>query len=293
MNAYASSVAMDVVARCLSELGGAVGLLHPTFDNIPDLLRSRGLQLVPIEEGELAAGEPYNCLETVAHVFITTPNNPTGAVLEEPALQRLAEQCAERGVTLILDTSFRGFDPRAWYDHYAVLNRAGVDFVVIEDTGKLWPMLELKLGVLVASDRLTNRLCGALSDVLLSVSPLVLALVERLALDFVAGGHNQLHALIARNRSSLGASLARRASGARLADPEARVSVARVELPLGVTAEELCRDLRSARVHLLPGDCFFWARPHDGDRFVRVALARDPDVVDAVAEALSQNLQRL
>jgi aspartate/methionine/tyrosine aminotransferase len=43
-------------------------------------------------------------------VVITTPNNPTGAVVPRREIDRIAKACARRGATLILDRTYAGFE---------------------------------------------------------------------------------------------------------------------------------------------------------------------------------------
>jgi enduracididine biosynthesis enzyme MppP len=194
LSCYSSSVAMEIVARSLATTTDAIGLVHPTFDNIPDILRGVGLRLVPVEKEQLHGGDlDPALLRSVGCLFVTTPNNPTGRVLSEERLRRLAAQCAEHAVVLTLDTSFRGFDTRAHYDHYAVLEASGCRWVVIEDTGKLWPTLELKIGWLVSAANVGLPLAKVYSDILLGVSPLVLSMVRRFAEDAAGGGLAELH----------------------------------------------------------------------------------------------------
>lgn len=288
VSTYASSVAIDIVARCVAQRHGVVGLIHPTFDNIPALLRSRGLSLVPVEELELRAGD-VRCLSQIGALFVTTPNNPTGAVLSASALDSLAAACARQRVTLIVDASFRGFDARARFDTYDVLDRSGAEWIVIEDTGKLWPVLELKLGFIVASEGMSRAISSALSDLLLSVSPVVLAVVRELAYDAARGGLEAMADLIARNRLTLAQSL-EGAGEVTLADPGARVSVQRIWLPERLPANEAWRRLQDVGVDVLPGDMFSWARPSEGSRFLRVALARDPDLVAIGADRIAARL---
>ena len=287
LSAYASSVAMDVLARLLASRTSEVGLVHPTFDNIPDLLRAWSLRLTPIEEDDLAAGA-LDVLERVGALFVTNPNNPTGTCVGAARLAELAEECARRGVILVLDTSFRGFDRRAQYDTYAVLDATDVEYVVIEDTGKLWPVLELKIGFLVASAGVHRELSDALSDIMLNVSPVISALVTRLAADAAGGGFKQLHGLIERNREVLADAID--GSGASLAYPDSRVSVGLVRLPDGVSSARLTSTVRRRGLHVFPGHLFHWARPADGDRFLRIALARDPEVVRLAGRLLADEL---
>jgi enduracididine biosynthesis enzyme MppP len=287
LNAYASSVAMDVVARWLASRTNALALIHPTFDNIPDLLRAWSLNLVPVEEDELVHGE-LSVLEHVGALFVTTPNNPTGVVVNERRLAEIAEACRRHDSVLVLDTSFRGFDRRAQYDSYVVLDASGVEYIVIEDTGKLWPMLELKLGFMVASAHVHRELADALSDIALNVSPFVLSVVGRLADDAASGGFDELHRLIEGNRQALKQAL--HGSAARLLDHDTRVSVARVGFPADTYANDVERALRTHGLHVFPGDRFHWARPWEGDHWVRVALTRDAEVVTAAGRMLAQHV---
>lgn len=285
LSAYSSSVAMDILARCLAEEIENVALVHPTFDNIPDILRGRSLRLLPVTQAELE-GDPERTLrDDPGAVFVTTPNNPTGWVLKPECLLRLAEWCANKGAVLCLDTSFRGFDPAAQYDTYEILDGTGVEYVVIEDSGKLWPMAELKLGFICRSRSCRLAIEDVVSDILLSVSPFVLSVVRLLAEDGAAGGFDALHDLIEANRRTVGARLD--PTLACLPDVS-KVSVARVALADGLSADAAWRALRTMNVEVLPCAAFHWAEPRAGDAYVRLALARDSEVVVQAADAVAQ-----
>ncbi|WP_285498890.1 enduracididine biosynthesis enzyme MppP [Actinokineospora sp. NBRC 105648] len=285
LSCYSSSVAMEIFARSLATTTDAIGLVHPTFDNIPDILRGVGLRLVPVEEEQLHGGDlDPALLRSVGSLFVTTPNNPTGRVLAEERLRRLAAQCAEYGVVLTLDTSFRGFDTRAHYDHYAVLEASGCRWVVIEDTGKLWPTLELKIGWLVSAANVGLPLANVYSDILLGVSPLVLSMVQRFAEDAAGGGLADLHRFIARNRATLRSGLAG-VSGVGFPDEDSRASVERVDLGPR-TGLEVWSALREHNVFALPCHQFHWARPEEGAYSLRIALSRSAESVATATDAL-------
>ncbi len=270
---YSSSVAMEIFARALARSGDAVALIHPTFDNIPDILRGVGLRLIPLEEDRVHDGDlGPGLLNSVRCVFLTTPNNPTGRVVPEERLHALAAQCADHDVVLALDTSFRGFDTRAHYDHYRVLESSGCRWVVIEDTGKLWPTLELKIGWLMLSENLDLPVAKVYSDILLGASPLVLALVQRFAEDAADGGLADLHAFIAANRAMVRGELSG-LPGVGFPDAGSRVSVERVHLGPRA-ALDVWSTLCGHNVYTLPCQKFHWARPSEGDHFLRIALAR-------------------
>ncbi|MFD8495087.1 enduracididine biosynthesis enzyme MppP [Amycolatopsis sp. NPDC059657] len=282
---YSSSVAMEIFARALATTTDAIGLVHPTFDNIPDILRGVGMRLVPVEEHWLHDDDlPADLLRSLGCLFVTTPNNPTGKVVTEERLRRLAAQCAEHGVVLTLDTSFRGFDTRAHYDHYAVLEQSGCRWVVIEDTGKLWPTLELKIGWLASSANVGLPLAKVYSDILLGVSPLVLSMVKRFSEDAAGGGLAELHQFIAANRATLRNGLAG-IPDISFPDPDSRASVERLDVG-SRTGLEVWTALREHNVFALPCHQFHWARPQEGEHSLRIALSRSAEAVTKATNAL-------
>lgn len=285
LSCYASSVAMDIVARALSARTRQVALLHPTFDNIPDLLRAWGHVLLPVSQEAFDACSPEVFAADPGCVFVTTPNNPTGWVLTRDSLAWLAGECARRGVVLVLDTCFRGFDRRAWFDTYQVLTDSGVDWVVIEDSGKLWPVAEFKAGFLAFSDS-DLPLRDAFSDLLLTMSPVILAVVGLLAQDAAAGGFGQMHEMIAVNRSAIRAGLGE-AGLAGPPDPHSQVCVERILLPDGLASSAAYDLLCERGLHVLPCDPFHWNAPAEGANFIRVSLGRDRDLLRTAAGQLA------
>jgi len=287
---YASTVATDVVAGTLALAGKRVALVNPIIDCIPALMRHRGLELVPVSERRLGGPDALAGVGEIDAVMTANPNNPTGAHIGAPALRRLADACAERNAVLVIDACFRAFDSRTQYDTYAVLDASGCEYVVIEDTGKLWPTSGIKLGFLVFSARNRLAIADVAADILLTAPPFSVAVVEQFALDMGQGGLATLHDRIAANRNILQEALAG-STVARLADGDSRVSVSRVELPRGMSGTRLWGQLLRLGVHSVPCRPFYWARPSVGERYLRVALAREPDVVRRAARAIVEAVE--
>ena len=191
---------------------------------------------------------------------------------------------------MVVDQCFRAFDTRAQYDTYAVLDRTGVEYVVVEDTGKLWPTAGVKLGFLAWSAGVRLDLAEVASDVLLTAPPFSVVVVERFAMDMAAGGMRALHERIADNRAVLRAALAGSPLVAQ-ADGSSRVSVSRLRLARGMTGTRLWGRLLQAGVHSVPCRPFYWANPRAGERFLRIALAREPEVVERAALAVRAALE--
>ncbi len=291
LSLYSSTVAIDVTATALARRLRTVGVIHPVIDCIPALLRSRGLTPIPLSESSLRRGRVFEQHPEVEAVLCATPNNPTGTVITASELERLATQCAERGAPLVIDQCFRAFDTRAQYDTYATLDGTGVEYVVVEDTGKLWPTAGVKLGFLAWSAGARLDLAEVASDVLLTAPAFSVVVVEGFAKDMAAGGMRALHERIADNRAVLRAALA----GSPLvvqADGSSRVSVSRLQLAGGMSGTRLWGRLLQAGVHSVPCRPFYWASPRAGERFLRIALAREPEVVERAALAVRAALER-
>jgi aspartate/methionine/tyrosine aminotransferase len=289
LSCYSSTLATDIVARALPA-GATIAVLHPTFDNIADLFVTRGLRLVPLSEEQLMdrdwPGPP------VSAVVVTHPNNPTGLVTPEPHLRSLAEHAVRHGQTVIIDASFRGQVREAQYDTYAVLDGAGADWITIEDTGKLWPTHELKIGLLAYSERTRLPIGRAFSESLLAASPVVLQMVEALAVDWVNGGFERAQELVRRNREVVRDTIA--TVGLELADPTSQISVARIGLPTGGPDSSLLyKDMLERGVHVLPCEPFHWADPDSGRRYLRISLARPFETVQSAARRLAQAYREL
>jgi len=289
LSCYSSTLATDIVARALPA-GARIAVLHPTFDNIADLFVTRGLSLQPMSETELLAREWPE--PPVRAIVVTHPNNPTGLVTPEGHLRSLATHAVQHGQIVIVDASFRGQVRDAQYDTYAVLDSVGAEWIVIEDTGKLWPTHELKVGLLAYSERTKLPIERAFSESLLSASPVVLLLVAALAGDWISGGYERARDLVARNRAVVREAV--RDLGLTLADPASQISVARIELPEGGPDSSLLyEDLVERGVHVLPCAPFHWADPESGLRFIRISLARPFAAVEKAAHTLAQSYLEL
>ncbi|MCX5252593.1 aminotransferase class I/II-fold pyridoxal phosphate-dependent enzyme [Streptomyces canus] len=284
LSCYSSTLATDIVARALPA-GATVAVLHPTFDNIADLLRTRGLELVPMSEEDLLAkkwpGAPVDA------IVVTLPNNPTGLITPEGHLRSLAEHAARNNQTVIIDASFRGQVRDAQYDTYAVLDAAGCAWITIEDTGKLWPTHELKIGMLAYSERTDLPIEYAFSESLLAASPVVLQLITDLAGDWVDGGYERARDLVERNRATVKETIGR--VGLQLADPDSQISVARIELPEeGPDSAVLHKEMLVRGVHVLPCAPFHWADPESGLRYIRISLARPFETVQKAVQTMAE-----
>jgi len=293
---YSSSLAFEIVCNYMRLSGSRrLALCEPTFDNLADTAMRHGLELQPI----LDAGSWYeSCIDILHNNYVDSlalviPNNPTGSTMSRVELHEIARLAAKQDIFLIVDASFRVFDERACFDFYDTLRAASCfHFVIVEDTGKIWPALDTKVAFLNSSLHAAPQIGKIHEDMLLNVSPfanLVIAEFCRLSkIDSLAS----VRSLLAQNRTTMEALVYARGL-ATPANDASKVSVEFIELSADLSAHELSANLRSKYgVHILPGGPFFWSnsRP-EADRFVRVALSRDADVFERAVRALANGLR--
>jgi aspartate/methionine/tyrosine aminotransferase len=194
---------------------------------------------------------------------------------------------------VILDWTFRFFSALDQWDQYAILERSGVSYVCIEDTGKTWPSLDLKCSILAVSEDLYRPIRDVHNDVLLNVSPFVLLLLREYLRDSSRRGLDaSVRYPVETNRRRLRTAL--QPSILAPIPGEARVSVEWVRIE-STEAEsiDVVDLLAGIGVGILPGDQFFWADPRAGREFIRFALARDPATFDLVCARIEALISRL
>ena len=274
-----------IVARLLSRRGLDVSLTRPTFDNLHALLKSEKLTVQPRDVttnliDEVVAKDWPKC------IFEVSPNNPTGHIIQSADLELLAKVCADTGRLIVLDQSFKGHTKEACFDHYAVLEASGAEYIVIEDTGKLWPTLDMKLAFLMASPKVGEELRAITDDILLNVSPFHLELIKQYA-EFSSQcteDYGTIRGVISANRGALRKMVTEFPALLEVAYPQSDVGVE----VLNVEPDhymDLMTQLESRNVAVLPTDKFFWGTSHEPGRSqIRVALCRDEQYMEEALE---------
>jgi aspartate/methionine/tyrosine aminotransferase len=300
--AYASSISTMVAATYLMQRKMSVTLIEPCFDNLHDLLKNQRIPLNPLREEDLAdVDKIYDNLckkVTTDALFLVDPNNPTGFTLlteGRRAFEEVVRYCVDHGKLLMIDRCFASFalmdGSVSWFDIYELLESSGVSYIVIEDTGKVWPLQDAKCAILMASRDIYPAIYDIHTSVLLNVSPFVLNMLTRYLRDSERDAFASVRNVISTNRTELGLALAE--SPVVLCQPRVNVSVAWLDIaPLGIDALNFQRKLLTRDVYVLPGTFFFWNERHKGNRYVRVALAREPKMFRAAARQLALEIER-
>ncbi|MEU3605659.1 aminotransferase class I/II-fold pyridoxal phosphate-dependent enzyme [Streptomyces sp. NPDC035033] len=283
---YAASVSTVVAGMYLKRRGARVSLIEPCFDNLRDLLVNLDIELVSLPEQVLASADTvYDRLArqpATEAVFLVDPNNPTGHSLltgGRRIFEEVVRFCKENNRLLVLDLCFAAFaldSPGGRIDVYEILETSGVSYIAMEDTGKTWPVQDAKCALITASADIYPDLYNVHTSVLLNVSPFTLNVLTRYIEDSMADGFASVADVLSTNRAV--ARELTRGTVLHHQEPAVPVSVAWFRIADGApSATELQRELADEGVHVLPGTFFYWSRPERGERWIRVALARDPE----------------
>ncbi|MHC8407625.1 MULTISPECIES: pyridoxal phosphate-dependent aminotransferase [unclassified Pseudomonas] len=299
---YAASIAMHITATYLRKRNMSVGLIEPCFDNLHDLLKHMEVPLTALDESLFQSpASVYTKLQTAAadvdSIFLVDPNNPTGSSMFATGADtfvEVARYCKDHGKLLILDFCFAAFFKTAGgcrFDAYAILDDIGTQYIVMEDTGKTWPLQDTKCATIMASTDINADIYSIVTSVLLNVSPFILNVVTQYIRDSSEDDFESVRSVLEVNRTSA----KRHLDGhfLRYVTPMVETSVAWFEIMRGgVTADDLQAYLMEYEVYVLPGKYFYWSQPQAGQKYIRLALARKPDefeqAVNTIARALEQ-----
>jgi aspartate/methionine/tyrosine aminotransferase len=302
MLSYAASISTMVAGMFLRQREMSVSLIEPCFDNLVDLLRNMQVEIKPINESELHdPATIYDNLVRTVHtdaLFLVDPNNPTGFSLLKDGrkgFEQVVRFCVDHDKLLLIDQCFASFalaDRNVGrFDIYQLLESSGVTYLAIEDTGKTWPVQDAKCAMITASDDIHEAVYNLHTSVLLNVSPFVLNFLANYVEDSIEDSFASVRDVITENRALAKEMLD--GDVLEYIEPAVNVSVAWFRIkPEGLTATRLQEKLLENEVYVLPGTYFYWNEPVKGERYVRLALAREPEMFDGAMRALREVLDR-
>lgn len=292
---YAASIALVIFANYFKKKKLSVSLLTPCFDNLHDILKNMEVPLQPLKEEWLH--NPENIYDNLKkHVesdvlFLVSPNNPTGFELTgtdkkdyEKAFKELIRFCKDYHKIVVFDFCFASFilpDKNIpTFDVYELLEKSGVSYLAVEDTGKTWPLQDTKVALIKTSKDLHNEIYNIHTAYLLNVSPFILNVVTEYIRDSIKDGCRSIYTLLRTNRDFAAKSLGN--SILEFRKPKSQVSVAwfRIKDPRIKATELQEYILQKKNVYVLPGTYFYWDDHERGQQYIRVALARDTSMFE-------------
>lgn len=282
---YSASCSMTVAANLCKKRDWEVALIQPTFDNLADILKNFSVPCTPFGSPEI---EQLKTSGTLSEVLLKSkvwmfvePNNPTNEahfIYNEDAFRKLLKIASENQKVLFFDFCFalfvNPFLQSSPFDAYRLLDEASVSYIAIEDTGKIWPLQDAKTSILRCSDDLHSEVYDIHSTYILNVSPFVLNVCSEYIRLSQKDNLNSVASVLEKNRTY--ASNLTDITQIELVSGNVPTSVMWFKLLAKNATTEMCKHLASMGVHLLPGRQFFWDQPFLGERYFRIALARDP-----------------
>lgn len=275
-----ASNSIEIVGDVLANKAAFTRLVEPTFDNLALILRRRRVVLASLNENDLFWAAASASIKELLDenpcdaLFLVQPNNPTGRSLDARSFRFIAEYCAERGMILVLDNSFRFYN-RASFNDYRILRESNVSFIALEDTGKVWPTQELKASLLICSRDLEQLVTTLYNEVYLCSSPYTLALLERFILKTTEVGlARTIWAQADEHRYQLRRAIAETKIVVDPSSVESKISVEWLNCrALGPRDLELTGLLETYGLTVLPGRQFFWESRENSERQFNIRLS--------------------
>lgn len=271
-----ASQSIDMMGAYLFRNKMSVGLIQPTFDNLAQIMKRWDLVMTPISEQQIFPNNSELFLDASKFdcLFIVNPNNPTGSYLTKTQAIKLAAWCRANCKLLVIDQTFRFFDPNP-FDILEVLKDSGVDFVVIEDTGKTFPTQDMKASILSYSPKIAADIEAVYEEIFLGVSPFALTVINDFILDALTHGIENVVLNKVRRHRHIVVSLLAGTFLKPAMKSELDLSVQWLEITHPVfTDMDIVNCLAKTGLIVLPGRHFFWEDPEQGKRFIRVSLLK-------------------
>ncbi len=288
-----ASNSIDVVAAWCRQHKLKVGLLEPTFDNLHLLLVRREVEVVPVpEEGLHADIEDSIGAAGIDALFLVNPNNPTGQVLSEEQFRKIISTCVVQNITLLLDNTFRFFVAQN-YDQYQILLDSGVNFISIEDTGKVWPTLDMKASLVFYSKSVKKDVEVIYDEIYLCISPFSLAILEEFLITSAKLGLKKtIWDEVSKRRQMFRSTIAGSILQTEAISCDSLLSVEWVRIQGVFKSDlELAQFFQRKDLILLPGRNFYWStKDHRQVMNVRFSLLKGEKHFTHALESLKAGL---
>src|SRR3954465_7990007 len=156
-----TSEANYLVALSLLRAGDAFAMELPNYMQLPGVARSLGAQVITFHLDQRSGWEPdWNEFDRALAarprlVYISNPNNPTGAVLSQSAMEHIVARCEAAGAWLLSDEVYLGAEiarPRTT-SFWGMSDRV----IVTSGLSKAYGIPGVRIGWIVAPPSLTEQ----------------------------------------------------------------------------------------------------------------------------------------
>lgn len=147
---------LDSLFRAVSEPGGRVVYMPPTFSMVDIFARMNGLEPVAIESQD-GLPDPTSLVQTVGSnglLYLCRPNNPTGEQAPRDWVHQILAQAEAQGVVVLLDEAYADYSGDSFLEHAAGSERV----VVVRTLSKLYGLAGLRVGYAVGAPQVIREL---------------------------------------------------------------------------------------------------------------------------------------
>ena len=265
-----ASPALVLTLTALFASGDAIAFARPGYVAYRNTISALGRAPVEIEAGpdtrfQIAASHIADLPEAPAGMIVASPANPTGTMIDAQGLADIAATARARGIRIISDEIYHGL---SYVEPAHSMLEFDPDAVVINSFSKYFSMVGWRLGWIVASQQVADRLRAYIGNMFLTAPTLsqhaALAAMDEQA---VLEGHIETYR---RNRALLLETLPKLGLG-RIAPPDGAFYVWADISSFSDDSMDFCRRLLTdTGVTIAPGVDF---DPVHGRHFVRFSFA--------------------
>jgi aspartate/methionine/tyrosine aminotransferase len=270
--------AIMIVMQSLLDAGDNVATVHPVWPNANGAVSIMGAETRPVLLDTVQGHWHLDldrlfaaCDDRTRAIFVNSPGNPTGWMMEADDQRALLEFCRERGIWLVADEVYA----RIVYDRPVApsfLQVAGPDdpLVVINSFSKSWAMTGWRMGWLVTPEWMGE----ALFDLIEYNTSCVPPFLQKAGYVAVTEGEAFTRRMVEHCRTGREACLPRLAAmpKVRLVEPQAAFYAFFAVEGLSDSVSFAQKLLRETRVGMAPGLAF----GRDGEGWLRLCYASDP-----------------
>jgi arginine:pyruvate transaminase len=158
------TAAIYSVMSCLLNKGDEIVVVDPLYVGYEPILQALGVTVKSVRAFPEAGFEPQldDLIAAISAdtrvVFINTPGNPTGAIIDAQTLKDLASYCNERGIWLVCDEVYSMFTYEKPHISLRTATEKLDNVVVIDGLSKSHAMSGWRVGWVVAPVELTRHL---------------------------------------------------------------------------------------------------------------------------------------
>jgi len=284
-----ASPALVLTLTALFAPSDAIAFTRPGYVAYRNTISALGRTPVEIEAGpdtrfQIAASHIADLPEAPAGMIVASPANPTGTMIDAQGLADIAATARARGIRIISDEIYHGL---SYVEPAHSMLEFDPDAVVINSFSKYFSMVGWRLGWIVASQQVADRLRAYIGNMFLTAPTLsqhaaLAAMDEQAALE----GHIETYR---RNRALLLETLPKLGLG-RIAPPDGAFYIWADISSFSDDSMDFCRRLLTdTGVTIAPGVDF---DPVHGRHFVRFSFAVSEAETREALDRFSQWLKR-